>query len=306
MIIPPRPASFDVAGLATSDVKLMLLPMWADRPMMRPRMLLVHTNGAQGEGSIQSSYNWAIQSGKTKPHYQVDRNGKAARFLPSNRQGTAQYQANPFGIAIETADLGWPTPAKPGYGNDCGFTAAQAATLAAIIAYESILGGFPVEYPAAWNGEGVGCHTEPFGYPYWTNVAGKPCPGTRKKQEMRDVIMSHARSIVLAWTSDTPPSQETDDMPAFISNKTAGKYGAAPSPQGGCTIWELTGGRKRGLSFPEWVAYGQPYGVTCDDATLDAIPDWSPSSADIDLGSLASIIAAKMPVYQITGQAHPG
>lgn len=68
-----------------------------------------------------------------------------------------------------------------------------------------------------------------------------------------------------------------DDM-AFISNKTAGKYGSAASPQGGCTIWELVreGARysKNALSFPEWIALGQPFGVACDDGTLDQIPDW--------------------------------
>ncbi len=87
------------------------------------------------------------------------------------------------------------------------------------------------------------------------------------------------------------PPQETD-MPAFISNKTAGKYGAAPSPQGGCTIWEMVHNTKKALSFEAWIAYGQPYGIALEDAVLDGLPDYTESSGTVDDIARADAMAA--------------
>lgn len=206
MTTPPKPDSFNEFGAATTNVRLMLLPTWQTRKMMSPRLLLVHTNAAQHEGHIQSAYNWAVIDGNTKPHYQVDRDGQAARFLPSNRQGSAQFLANLFGISIETADLG----TLAGLG---GFSSEQGETLAAIIAYEAIYGNYPIEYPTSWDGTGVACHTEPFGYPLWTNVKGKTCPGSQKKYEMREWIMPRANEIKAAWLTPTPIPPDPTPVP---------------------------------------------------------------------------------------------
>lgn len=78
-----------------------------------------------------------------------------------------------------------------------------------------------------------------------------------------------------------PPPIIGDDMPAFISNKQAGKYGAAPSPQGGCTIWERVHNGKMALSFESWIGYGQPYGIALDDSVIDGIPDWQGDAIDL-------------------------
>lgn len=164
---------------------------WINRKIIRPRLILIHTNGAKGEGSRQSAYNWSMAApDNTKCHYQVDRDGSATKFLPSDRQGIANYKADPFGLSIETADEGWPVP-----GPASGFTPAQAETIARIVAYETELWDIPIETPATWNGEGVGAHTDPFGYPHWTKYDGKPCPGTQKKYEIRELIMPRAREI---------------------------------------------------------------------------------------------------------------
>lgn len=93
-----------------------------------------------------------------------------------------------------------------------------------------------------------------------------------------------------------PPAPQEADMPAFISNKQAGKYGAAPSPQGGCTIWELVEGRKRALSLAEWNGYGNPFGVALPDSDLDQIPDFAPQPVpEIDYVTLAEHLAGILP-----------
>lgn len=217
---------FDVM-FAPPDVDMMLLPGWEARSTMHARLVLVHTNGAENEGSIQSAYNWAKVAGQTKPHYQVDRDGSAAKFLPSDRQGSAQYKANPFCIGIETADLGWPTTNRPDApGGTIGFTPAQAETIARIIAYESIVCGFDLGTPDAWDGSGCGGHTDPFGYPYWTNVQGKPCPGPAKKAELRGSVFPRAREIRAGWLNQTPtpePPPLEEDPVRYLHVLTAGR-----------------------------------------------------------------------------------
>lgn len=192
----PRPTA---AAWATWRAANPVGDYWVNRKIIRPRLILIHTNGAKGGGTRASAYNWSMAApDNTKCHYQVDRDGTATKFLPSDRQGIANYKADPFGISIETADLGWPIP-----GHVCGFTPAQAETLAQIVAYESELWDIPIESPAAWDGAGVGAHTDPFGYPFWTKYDGKPCPGVQKKIEIRELIMPRAREI-----------REGDDMAA--------------------------------------------------------------------------------------------
>lgn len=208
---------------------------WESRPTIRPRMLLVHTNAASGPGTKDSAYNWAMAAhDNTKPHYQVDRDGSAYKFLPSDRRGIANYQADAFALSIETADLGY-GPDRPG--GNVGFTTDQGETVAQIIAYESELWDFPIEYPAYWNGEGVGCHTEPFGYPWWTKYTGKTCPGEQKKLDMVAWIMPRAREIRYG-TTPTPipqPQPEEDMASLFIGVEgSPGQYlwtpGAKPIP----------------------------------------------------------------------------
>ena len=232
-VIPPRPVL--APDLSVPGVEIRFVTFMETRPKITPRMLLVHTNGASGEGTVDSAWNWthAKPGQNTLPHYQIDRthNGvtRARKMLPTDRRGIANATVDDFqdghgdiatfSLAIETADEGW-GPGKPG--TLCGFDPGQAEMLAQVIAYEALLWGFPIEYPAEWHGAGVGCHTEPFTYPYTTLYRGKACPGDAKKRDMRDLVMPRAREIRDAWQNPRPsPSprppvdpEEDDDMPA--------------------------------------------------------------------------------------------
>lgn len=232
MTTPPKPEVID-ATHAPAGVECKWVDFWQQRPLQTPRILLVHTNGASREGSIEAAWNWAhaAPNKNTIPHYQVDRTHdgvtRARKMLPSNRRGIANatvlaYQGShgnirDWSLAIETADLGWPDP-----GGACGFDAGQGELIAQIIAYESVLWGFPIEYPTEWFGTGVGSHTEPFGYPYTTTSVGKPCPGDAKKRDMREWVMPRAREIRDAWTAAEhpividPPTSEEDDMASSV------------------------------------------------------------------------------------------
>lgn len=201
------------------------------RQKITPRLILIHTNGASGTGSIASAYSWSMRDPNyTKPHYQVDMDGSAAKFLPSDRKGigngtvvtkTGGIRAADFSLVIETADPGYGA-GKPGQAG--GFTPAQVETVAQIIAYESALWNIPIEYPETWDSSGVACHTEPFGYPYWTIDAGHVCPGRQKKLDMVELVMPRARAILspAPTPSPTPIPQPPleDDMRVSVLQLT--------------------------------------------------------------------------------------
>jgi hypothetical protein len=214
LAIPAKPARFH-PELAPDGVEVRFVTFWQDRPRMPapPRLQLVHTNAAAREGSIQASWNWAHArpNSNTCPHYQIDRDGRARKMLPTNRRGignaTESYAEGAFGdvswwsLVYETADTG--TIADPGISD---FTAAQAETLATILAYEAVVSpAIPLAYPVAWHGPGTACHTEPYGHPYWTIEEGKTCPGSKKKASVRGPIMNRAREIWNNWTQAPPP-----------------------------------------------------------------------------------------------------
>jgi N-acetylmuramoyl-L-alanine amidase len=220
---------FTPEGLPPNTVS-MLVPFWKNRAVQTPRLQLVHTNGASGVATNQSSYNWATAKpeSNTLPHYQVQLDGRAAKYIPTDRRGLDNATVTPgsaawstltqaqrddinrygqvrnWSIGIETSDLGYGV-GKPG--DLSGFTDAQIETIAGILAYDSIVWDIPLGYPETWHSPGTACHTEPFEYPFWTLFRGKSCPGSKKKELMRTRVIPRANEIKAAWTG-----QEDDDV----------------------------------------------------------------------------------------------
>jgi hypothetical protein len=199
-MIPPKPERF-AANIPPPGVTRNLVAFNNVRVKITPRLQLVHTNGASKEGNIASAKRWAEANpgSNTCPHFQVDRDGSAGMLLELDRKGIGNYKAADWSWVIETADTGYlddPTISE--------FTGKQAETVAIILAYGAVLYKIPLAYPATWDGAGTACHTEPFGYPLWTNAKGKICPGQKKKAQMRDLILPRAREIVAAWTAPVP------------------------------------------------------------------------------------------------------
>ena len=243
MKIPPKPAVFSPEG-SVPGVEIKSVNFLADRPALKvkPRLLLVHTNAASQEGDVESAWNWshAAPNENTLPHYQVDRthNGvtRARKMLPTNRRSIANATVKEsrgkhgdvswFSISIETADLGFPMEAN-GFkapGGTVGFDPQQGELIAQIIAYESIVHGFPIATPKEWFGSGVACHTEPFGFPHWTIKKGKECPGTQKKIDVREWIIPRANEIKQAWlgTKDAPAPTLPKSKPTSTYTVVAG------------------------------------------------------------------------------------
>jgi hypothetical protein len=260
MPTPAKPAAFTPEGVPVG-VLVNLASYWQTRAVITPRIQLCHTNAASGQGSIESSKNWleSAPGVHTLPHYQVDRDGRACKFLPTNRKGIANQTVAAYrgthgtvqdwSLAYETADSGM--IADPTVSD---YTDAQAETLATILAYESIVHGIPLEIPTEWFGSGTASHTDPFGYPYWTNAQGKTCPGAKKKARLRTSILPRSREIRAAWTAPTspviPPPSEDEEVKAQVI-----KGDGSPS------YWAWSPAGVVGIPSLEWVAWGVQAGM---------------------------------------------
>lgn len=299
---PPRPALITPEGLPPNTVS-MLVPFWRDRSIITPRLLLVHTNGANGIATNQSSYNWATNKPGTNtlPHYQVQRDGRAAKYIPSNRKGLdnatvtassadwpkltqaqrseilAHGQVRDWSLGIETSDDGYGTGRL---GDLSGFTDPQVETLAGIIAYESILWGFPLEYPATWWGTGAACHTEPFEYPFWTLFRGKTCPGSLKKQQMRQLVLPRARQILADWSPPHPIEPPTN-LPSTADTGDEAMLGIYKGPTGDALFELFPNGDKIWIVPPPdgmWAgaeALCRLNGKSAEVQVIDNISVWS-------------------------------
>lgn len=310
MPFPPTPGQF-AADLAPDGVEIKFVTFWEQRKLFKdpPRLLLVHTNGASREGTVESASRWseAAPHINTCPHYQVDRDGRARKMLPSDRRGLANATVDEFedghgdvqgwSLAIETADTGYLTDPTIS-----AFTDIQAEVIATIIAFEQMVHGFPLQTPTEWFGAGVGSHTDPFGYPYWTIKRGKICPGSKKKLQVREVIVPRARQIAAAWSAPIPDPPEDDDVSRPYICRTANQNELRIGPGDGAAASVL---RSReflafkanwsGNTMPVGRKYYHPLtGLAIDPADgWDAIPILTEEQADTYVG---------YPDYERTGR----
>lgn len=212
--VPPAPTEYSAYGAPPGVVVDLNAyrrngrPWWETRPIIRPRLQLVHTNGAQNESSVQGQVNWgnADPDQNTHAHYLFNR-PRVTKVLPTDRRGIGNAthknhrggygNVSDWSLVYETADSG--TLDDPSISD---FLYDHAEMVARVLAYESIVHDIPLSYPTEWHGAGTACHTEPFGYPYWTIRRGKTCPGFKKKKTVREQILPRARQIRAAWKED--------------------------------------------------------------------------------------------------------
>lgn len=104
-------------------------------------------------------------SGGIESHFYITWTGKLEQYRDTGRQADANLDANDFAISIETAGMG------PGRWNK-----RQRRTIQRLLLWLHQVEGISLHVIQAWDGSGVGYHTQ-FGAPsHWTPVA-KDCPG---------------------------------------------------------------------------------------------------------------------------------
>jgi hypothetical protein len=259
--VPPRPASFTPDGVPPGvERRVDVFGAWAaGRTIIKPRLTIVHTNGASVEATVASSINYGNAApSNTKPHYHVG--DRPAKVLPTNRRAianatgddlqaaTGEVDCALWSIAIETADMGSraATAAGIAWPADCGPFLARPGTqpdddeiVARILAYESIVWSIPLKVPAVWNDTGVVAHAVPFPFPHYTIQRGKTCPGRTKARQLFDEILARAQTIRAAWLGAatlppptvTPPTTEVANVFTYTPAGYANAFliGAGPA-----------------------------------------------------------------------------
>jgi hypothetical protein len=220
--IPPRPASFTPQGVAPGCERI---PNLYPRELTGHRIdiLVVHTNWAGGEGTIESAQRWTMADvgRNTYAHYHHDRDGRAAKMLDTDRRGIGNSGTNTYwrqfglpnasyrALVYETADRGTRIDPAPKGSN---FTEVQKLSLARDLAYECIVHNIPAKLLERPDGRGITAHCFPFPYPAFTTADGKQCCGHVKYAELLAEIIPRVRRIVAAWSMpELVPVPEPDD-----------------------------------------------------------------------------------------------
>lgn len=139
-----------------------LIPPGSSDPRITPRMAILHV--AVTTASSLWDY-FAHRSGGIESHFYIRLDGTIEQYRDTAWQADANYLANDFAVSIETAGLAGGK-----------WTLRQRRSIKRLLLWLNEVDGIPLEKVQAWDGQGVGYHTQ-FGAPgKWTPVA-KSCPG---------------------------------------------------------------------------------------------------------------------------------
>lgn len=130
-------------------------------------------------------------SGGIESHFYIRYDGVVEQYRDTGREADANYKANSFVadgvrygyVSIETAGMG-----------DGGWTAAQLASIRALLEWLSAEHDFPLRKCTHPKDPGVGYHSM-WGSPgAWTPAVGKTCPGPGRIKQFERVLLPWMRA----------------------------------------------------------------------------------------------------------------
>lgn len=171
-------------ALFPSLCKVALLDAAPLSPRITPRLIVVHTNG--GPGTPDAIRNYFNRPGNSVySHFDVGWDGAAVQMQDTGRTASAQWDANPYAVSIETQDDR--NPLRP-------WTDAQLAKIVALIRAIAAAHSIPLRLADRADGSGIGWHSM---YPAWNHSAHN-CPGPVREAQLR-------LHVIPALTAPTPP-----------------------------------------------------------------------------------------------------
>jgi hypothetical protein len=143
-------------------------------PHIVPRVAILHVDAANAS-SLHDYFDGP--SGGIESHFFVKRDGGLEQYRDTDWQADANYLANDFAISIETQ----------GYGAG-EWTPEQLDMIKRLLTWVSDQHAIPLRKVPAWDGAGVGYHTQ-FGAPGpWTPVS-KSCPGPDRIRQFNNTLV---------------------------------------------------------------------------------------------------------------------
>lgn len=157
--------------------KLRLLPENNTQAKIKPRAVIAHSAGGEGE-----LYGWWMnsQSKGLESHFWISRKGEVFQYMDTTVRADANGQANGYAISIETqstkhASEPWDGP--------------QLQALIALIDWLCDVHNIPRKLMATATGSGLAWHIM-FGAPGpWTSAKGKVCPGPARIKQFKEIVV---------------------------------------------------------------------------------------------------------------------
>jgi N-acetylmuramoyl-L-alanine amidase len=169
------------------------------RRMPAARRLILHT-AVSGNTSL---FDFFSVPGRSTSHFYVAHDGSVEQYIDTGIRSTANLEANPDSVTVESQDRGGPFPDWDPKGSDVpAWTPKQVEALARLAAWVHLVHGVPLEtLPSSrpgtrgvgWHRQGIDPHRVPDGE-LWSRRRGKVCPGDRRVAQVPAVI---ARAVAL-------------------------------------------------------------------------------------------------------------
>lgn len=153
-----------------------IVPEAFTQPEIKPRTVILHSQAGPRKTPWQALVSYMKRSDITlEAHFLIEMDGTVVQTMPTHKRADCNYKANPFAIAIETQDNGYPTLATTPW------TPEQAEAIANVVAAVGHKYGIPYTSPTNYLDGGVGYHSQ---FPEWSTFKGKTCPGAARIRQM--------------------------------------------------------------------------------------------------------------------------
>lgn len=183
------------------------IPPGVNDPVITPVGVVLHVAVSLSDSLFDF---FAHRSGGIESHFYVREDGIIEQYRSIFREADAQLDGNSFYrngvrcgfVSVETEGMG-----------SGKWTAAQLASIKAIITWVNSQSPFPWRVCPAWNEPGVGYHTM-WGSPsHWTPVA-KTCPGPERVKQFKDVLVPW---LLMPLTRGADVDHEIQEVKASVA-----------------------------------------------------------------------------------------
>ena len=161
------------------------------------------------------------RSGGVESHFYIRRDGTVEQYRDTGYQADANTDANNFAISIETQGM-----------EHGEWTPQQMASIKALCSWANKAHGIPLTTVKAWDGSGIGYHTQ---FPGRWDKRGATCPGPDRKRQFARELVPWLDSGAPATGAATPTKTYTrEDVKRFQrvhGVKDDGLYGPATARQ---------------------------------------------------------------------------
>lgn len=204
------------------------LPQNARQPRITPRSIALHT-AVSNSSDLFSFFNG--RSAGVESHFYVTKGGGVLQYVDTARRADCQLDGNDYAVSIETWDGAgtsvWPDWRTNGNGGP-PWNADQVSALVQLMAWICRTHSIPAIRCPAWNGHGIGYHSQfTGGARRWNEHHA--CPGTARIRQVPGLIADVAAVLAggaapTVTPATTPPSEPVARFPGAAWFRTAPRH----------------------------------------------------------------------------------